>query len=152
MRACIAVVGLGMLAAACGGGEPPAPETPFKPVADNFQMMEWILDPAADVIWGSVGWIIDANGQTELVPKTDEEWNAVRNAAAIVAEGGNLLMMPSRRIDDTDWVEFCQGLVDAAAEAIKAAEAKDKQALFDAGGRIYSVCAACHQQYLTGAQ
>jgi cytochrome c553 len=142
---------MAILASACGGA-PEAPPTPFKPVADNFQMMEWIMDPAADVIWGSVGWIIDEKGTTELVPKTDEEWAAVRNAAAIVAESGNLLMMPSRALDDTDWMEFCQGLVDAAVEAMKAAEAKDKQALFDAGGRIYSVCAACHQQYLTGGQ
>jgi hypothetical protein len=148
MRTGIVILVLGALTAGCG--TPPPPPTPYRPIADTLQLMEWILDPAADVIWGSVGWIIDDKGVTELVPKTDEEWMAVHNAAALVAESANLLMMPSRSRDDTDWVEFCHGLVDAALLAKNAAEARDKEALFDAGGRIYAVCAACHQQYIRG--
>ena len=34
-----------------------------------------------------------------------------------------------------------------ADQALKAAEAKNVEALFNAGGEIYKVCAACHQRY-----
>ena len=148
----IIITAVAAMTVSCGSGTPAAPATPYRPIADVAQTMEWILDPAADVIWGSVGTIIDKDGMHEFFPKTDEEWMAVHNAAAVVAESSNLLMMPSRAKDDTDWMEFCQGLIDAALLAKKAAEAKDKEALFDAGGRIYSVCAACHQQYVMEGQ
>ena len=145
MRRWLTIPVVAVLMVACGA--PPPPPAPYRPVADVTQLMQWILDPAADVVWGSVGTIIDKDGIHEFFPKTDEEWAAVHNAAAVVAESSNLLMMPSRAKDDTDWMEFSQGLADAALLAMKAADAKDKEALFDAGGRIYAVCAACHQQY-----
>ena len=67
-------------------------------------------------------------------------------AAATLAESGNLLMLPGRAIGD-DWVEYAQGLVSASELALAAARAQDADALFDAGGRIYQVCRACHNQY-----
>ena len=74
----------------------------------------------------------------------------VRNNAAIVAQSGNLLMLPGIAIGENDWMELSAGLVDAGVMAIKAAEAQDSDALFKAGGQIYNVCRACHQQYVTG--
>lgn len=108
--------------------------------------MTWILDPAADVIWDSAGTIITAEGSEELAPTTDEGWEAVLHAAGVVTEGGNLLMMPGRSAGD-DWLEYSAGLVAAGRLAIDAAEARDPDALFEAGGRIYQVCRACHNQY-----
>ena len=72
------------------------PPPPYKPVADVKTLMASIMDPIADQYWGSVGTIIDETGEHELSPKTAEEWDNVRNAAYIVAESGNMLMMPSR--------------------------------------------------------
>lgn len=126
----------------------PEPRAPFRAVADNLQLMEWIVDPAADVVWGSVGTIVDEKGTTELAPANDEEWNAVRNAAALIAESGNLLMLESRAADQDAWMQFASGLIDAGVLAMKAAEARDVDALFDAGGQIYNVCASCHRQYV----
>lgn len=140
---------------AWGCSTPPeaaAPPAEFKPVTSVREMMEWIMDPSADVVWGSVGTIISTTGTEELVPRTDEEWANVRNHAAIIAESGNLLLMERGIQNDEDWAEFCRGLVDAAVLAIKAAEARDKEALFDAGGRIYAVCAACHTKFMAGAR
>jgi len=56
-------------------------------------------------------------------------------------------MMPGRAAGD-DWIEYSRGLIDAGELAMKAALAQDADALFDAGGRIYQVCLACHNQYL----
>ena len=138
---------------ACGSKEPPpaataAPGGPeYLLVADVKQTMNWILDPSSDVIWGAVGTIITQEGQKELVPETDEQWTAIRDAAAMVAEAGNLLLMPGRARDQGDWAKHAHDLTKAAQAAIAAAEAKDKDSLFTAGGDIYLVCTACHQQY-----
>ena len=113
--------------------------------------MEWILDPAADVIWDSAGFIITADGETDLRPTTDEGWERVRNSAAVVAETGNLLMMPGRS-SGPDWVAYAQGLTEAGVVAMAAAEARDAEALFDAGGQVYQACRACHEQYMVPLQ
>ncbi|NJN50876.1 MAG: hypothetical protein HC809_02920 [Gammaproteobacteria bacterium] len=110
--------------------------------------MNWVLDPAADVIWASAGSVITIDGETDLAPTTDEGWNAVRHSAAIVAETGYLLAQPGRAVDTNEWVEIANGLTRAGMLALEAAQAHDKEALFDAGARIYSVCVACHQQYI----
>jgi hypothetical protein len=130
-------------ASACGGGnEPP----PFKPIADTALLMEAFIDPMADVIWGSVGTIITAAGEEHIQPRTEEEWMAVRNAAVAVTEAGNLLMMVPRA-KDAEWMRISQAMIDTGAAAIKAAEAKDPDGVFDAGAEIYAVCTNCHAKY-----
>lgn len=121
--------------------------TSYEPVTDVRQTMEWILDPATDVIWESAGTIISAEGRRELAPTTDEGWDRVRNAAAVVAETGNLLQMPGRAVGP-DWIDYAQGLTAGGKRAIEAAEGRDADALFDAGGQLYRVCRGCHEQYM----
>jgi len=108
--------------------------------------MQWILDPAADVIWDSAGTVITAQGSEELAPTTDEGWQSVLNSAAVITEAGNLLMLPGRS-QGQDWNEYSNGLIDAGKLALLAAEKHDADVLFEAGGRIYQVCLACHNQY-----
>ena len=141
-----ATILLVFILAGCAEQEAPA-AIPFKLVTDHHQTMEWILDPAADLIWGSAGTIITAEGEQELHPTTDEGWEEVIRNAAILAEAGNLLMLPGRSAG-SDWDEYAVGLIEAGILAKQAAEAHDSDALFDAGGRIYQVCLACHNQYL----
>lgn len=149
------LVFMGALLSACADQNPPANSTrssipavqqPYQVVTNIHETMAWILDPAADVIWDSAGTIITAQGSEELAPTTDEGWAEVVNAAAVLSEAGNLLMMPGRAAGD-DWIEYSRGLVDAGQLALKAAQAQDSDALFDAGGRIFQVCKACHTQY-----
>lgn len=121
-------------------------EPPYHAATDVHQMMVWIIDPAADVIWDSAGTIITADGNEELAPTTDKGWIKVQRAAAILTEAGNLLMMPGRASGD-DWVAWSRQLVDTGKGAMQAAQARDADALFDAGGRIYQVCRGCHEQY-----
>lgn len=123
-------------------GTPP----PYEPIADVRQTMEWILEPAADVIWDSAGTIITAEGRTELAPTTDEGWDNVRKHAAIVAETGNLLMLPGRAAG-ADWIASARFLQTTGKRAMAAAEARDADALFEAGGQLYQACVACHAQY-----
>ena len=128
---------------------PPPPPPPFAPVADVQQLMRSVVDPAADGIWDSVKTVDSAEGVVEYAPHSDAEWQAVRNHAVVVAESGNLLMMAGRAKDDQDWLRLSRALVDVGRRALAAADAKDKNALFDAGGEVYEACANCHQKYLS---
>jgi len=127
---------------------PPPPPPPFEPVADVQQLMRSVVDPAADGIWDAVKTVDSAEGVVEYAPKTDTEWQAVRNHAVMVAESGNLLMMRGCAKDEPDWRRLSRALVDAGRRALAAASVQDKDALFDAGGQIYEACSNCHQKYL----
>jgi hypothetical protein len=111
------------------------------------QVMEWVIDPNADVVWDSVKSISNAKGTTEIYPRTDAQWEAVRNSAATLVEAGNLLMLAGRAKDDKQWMTYSQRLSRTAEIALKAAQDKNKDALFDAGGNIYNACKACHDKY-----
>ena len=138
----VALVG-GLLAAACGGPQPP----PFKPMTDNKLLMDAVIEPAADRIWESVGWVITIDGEQEIQPQNDEEWHEIRNAAITVAESGNLLMMVPRAKDSDEWMRIATGMIDTGMKLAEAADRKDKKALFDVGGELYSVCSNCHMKY-----
>ena len=75
------------------GCAPDAAEQPFIVVASLQDLMNTVVDPAADVYWEAVGWIIDASGTTEIRTENPEEWEAVRNAAYQVPDSGSLRMM-----------------------------------------------------------
>ena len=129
-----------------------------QPVGDVKQTMEWVLDPAADAIWGSAGFVLSEEGERDLAPTTDEGWATVHHAAAVVAEGGNLLLMPhllpaveaeagEYGQSEAAWVEFSNGMTRIALQAMQAAEDQDAAALFEIGGHLYNVCRACHQVF-----
>ena len=134
------------------------------------EVMQAIVDPSADVLWGAVGTIVDnENGIQELRPKTEEEWSNLRNAAIRILEGGNLLTLRGRDVapagtkSETPGVElepaeiaalidkdrdtfdgFGNALRALGAEAVKAVDAKNTEALMDIGTRMDNVCESCH--------
>ena len=128
---------------ACGGPAPP----PFKPVADVKQLMQAVVDPSADVVWESVATIFTKAGVEERRPRTKEEWANVRSHAMMLSESGNLLMMSPRAKDGGEWMKMAQALVDKAAIALRAAEAKDVDGLLNVGGEIDETCENCHKKY-----
>ena len=119
----------------------------YEAVADVQELMLSVLEPAAEAYWDAVGWIIDETGEQEIAPANPEEWEAVRNAAFVIAESGNLLMMDSRALDQTSWIAMSKAMVQVGRTAIEAAETRDKNAVFDAGAEVYYVCTACHATY-----
>ena len=124
-----------------------APEERMTAVAGVQELMTTVVEPAAEVYWDAVGWIVDASGTTEIRPGSPEEWEAVRNAAFVIAESGNLLMMEGRAVDQDAWMALSQSLIEVGRRAIEAAEARDEQAVFDMGAEVYYVCTACHATY-----
>jgi hypothetical protein len=145
MRALLVVACSAVLFHACAAApEPP----PFKPVADLKQLMNGVIDPAADGIWDSTGWIITAAGEEHKRPQNDEEWLAVMNQAITLTEAGNLLMLVPRAKDDDLWMKRSRELIEAGEKAWRAAQAKDPQRVFDTGGEVYVACLNCHGDYI----
>lgn len=144
MRAYVLCLSLAFSTSGCAGApEPP----PYQPVADVKTLMATVMEPAAVVYWDAVGVIVDENGEQHIEPHTVEEWDAVRNAAYVVAESGNLLMMPTRAADGGEWMAASRLMIEAAQKAIRAAEARDKDAVFDVGAEMYDSCTNCHAKY-----
>ncbi len=152
------VLGALLLLAACGepSTEPnpdAAPAGDNTPAAFNTSLnmkdfMNLILDPAADVLWDSAGWVDSREtGYEELYPTTDEQWDYVRRHAALLIEIGNMLALPGRAVDNDAWLTYANGLSQAGALAMEAAAVQNKEDFFQAGAQLYSVCTACHQAY-----
>ena len=126
---------------------------PTQPVGDMQETMTWVIDPAADVIWGSAGFVLTEDGEQDLAPATEDAWAKVRHSAAVVAESGNLLLMPhllpsgEESLPADAWIEFSHAMTRFGQEAMAAVDAKDADALFEVGGKLYNVCRACHQVY-----
>jgi hypothetical protein len=123
----------------------------FEPVADMRQLMAYVVEPAAEVFWDAVGSVEDSSGLKNLAPRTSEEWDAVRSSAYTVTESGNLMLIGARARDQKEWVALSRAMIDAGKVAIKAAEARDTAAVFNAGAELYYTCTACHAHYVIGA-
>jgi hypothetical protein len=137
-------IALVIVGSGCSSAPPPPP---YKPVADLKTLMANIMEPAADSYWDAVGTVIDEKGVHEIEPLTQEDWDAARNHAYTFTEAGNLLMMPTRAQDAGEWMQLAQALITAGEKAIRAAETRNKTAVFDAGAEVYDACTACHAKY-----
>jgi hypothetical protein len=117
------------------------------PVATIKQIMIGITNPAAFVIYEAVGTKSSAAGVEEIAPQNDEEWAKVGSAGAAVVESGNLMLIGNRAIDKGDWVKMTRDMMEQGKAAMKAAEAKDKDKIVEAGGELNTTCDNCHARY-----
>ena len=135
-----------LLSGAMITGCQPAPQ-PFEEAVDLRELMRHVVEPAAEVYWDSVGTVVDMEGTTFIEPKTLVQWIAIENAAATLAETGNLLLIPTRRRDDPRWLQYATAMIDSGKQALAAAESRNPEAVFAAGGDVYLVCADCHAAF-----
>ena len=165
------------LVAACSSQpqQPPAAaraEAMFRPTSTIKDIMDSMVDPSADYLWDSVATIITKQGIDERRPRTDEDWKKVRRAAVTLVEATNLLVMDGRKVarpgeksenpgielspeairrvmddDPATLVSLAHALHDAGTKALAAIDAKNADALSDAGETIDNACENCHLKY-----
>ena len=126
---------------ACDQGPPPPEQTVQQLMANEVQ-------PTAEVFWNAVQFISDEQGDHDIFPKTDAEWQRTRDAATRLGEQAALLKTPGYAEGrGEDWIEISDSLIQVAKLAEQAADSRDPDKVFEVGGTIYSVCSACHQIY-----
>jgi hypothetical protein len=130
------VIGLLLLAMA-GAAVAQAPS--FQPVGSMGELMIRIIYPSSDALF-----YIERDP-----PKTDLQWNAIRAQALILAESGNLMLLPNRLRDQGDWIKETKVMIDLAATAYRAAVAKDMDGILAVNDKLADSCIVCHMQYRT---
>ncbi len=110
---------------------------PAQPVGTMSELMTSMVYPAAN----------DLLLYAQRAPRNDKEWMAVQRSAVLLAESGNVLMMPGRSRDQGEWQKNARLLVDAGGAAYRAARAKDANALSGLDASINASCLGCHKQY-----
>lgn len=119
------------------GGTAPA-AAGMRVIASAKELMHAIVIPSSEVVFKM------ASEQ----PKSDADWQTVRLQSLALAESANLLLMPGRGPDATTWNQMAKAQMDAALAAVKAADAKNADALDTASNNIYETCDNCHNKYM----
>jgi hypothetical protein len=169
------------LLAACSKAPPstppeaaPGPSTAaIKTVAGVQDIMNYMVDPAADFLWESVSTTETAEGVDEKQPRTDEEWREVHKHAILLTEGANLLLIDRHvvgegrsledhgtpgnltaaesedaiRKDRQTFISFALALRDVGESMVAAADKRNPQAIVDAGDAMDQVCEGCHLKF-----
>jgi hypothetical protein len=165
----LVLAGVLLSGSACTAPQP-APE--FLNTATIKDIMDSMVDPSAEYLFDSVATIADEHGITEKAPHSDEEWQEVRRRAIQLVEAPNLLIMKGRQValpgeqsrnpdielqpaqiqalidrDRPQFLDRARTLQQAALLALKASDARNKTALFEACERIDKACENCHLHY-----
>jgi hypothetical protein len=161
---------LALAAASCTAAPAPAPD--MSQAATIKDIMDSMIDPSADFLFESTAEIADANGITKKAPQNPEEWKEVRRRALLLLEAPTLLIMEGRKVaragekadfpevelepekiqslidgDRPSFVRRARRLQNAAAETLRAIDAKDTDALFQSLVNVDKSCENCHVHY-----
>jgi len=155
---------------ACSKAKPAEPQ--LEHPATIKDIMDSMVDPSGDFMFESVQQIADEKGVREKAPHTPKEWDEVRQHVFILMEAPNLLVMEGRKVaqagekatnpnvelqpeqiqakvdsDRPAFIRRARRLQISASEALKAVEARDKDALFRSIDKIDKACENCHLHY-----
>jgi hypothetical protein len=138
-KSTLAILATACLLAGCKAGAP---------AEATQQLMKNKVDPASKVYFGAVQYISDETGEHDIMPRTDAEWEKVRQSAVDLQEYGKLMQTDAYTEGrNPDWTKFSQAMVDAAKLGEQAAKDKNADTVFLMSGTIYTVCSACHMAY-----
>jgi hypothetical protein len=114
------------------------------PVSINAEMVR-VVDHAAHQLWNT-----EREG---MAPKTDADWDNIVEHATQVAAAGALIRLegigPNDRtfVQQPDWQKFAADVSNAGIAALRAAEAKNHDALVTANGQLVDACEGCHKRF-----
>jgi len=174
----LAALVISIASTACSMGQAPAVPIAaasvapaIRPYASLQEVMDGIIDPAADDLWGSVETTVTIQGVQEKQPHTPDEWAQVRRKAIALIEASNLLAIDGRQVGAKPFPAEAEGALDSvqiqqriadrravfvgfagslrvsAQQALAAIDARDPGALVKAGGELDGVCESCHMTF-----
>ncbi len=147
----------------------------FKLTAGVQDIMALQVDPSADAIWESFGVVVTKDGTHEHKPVTEGDWAKVHGHALVLIEAANLLLMDGRRVaregvqkledhgtpgnlsaeesqqaidaDRPTFVSFATALRDVGNDILRNVEARNIDAIMEAGAALDQVCEGCHLKF-----
>ena len=111
-----------------------------------LKLMVEVITPASDELWG----VED--------PITDEEWQALDEAALLIITAFEQAKLGGSGPNDDIWAseqkwkDYAEEEIAAGQAARNAIAARDLDSLEDAGSELYSPCESCHREYHPGLQ
>lgn len=134
------LLAMSMMAQAPTADEPAAHKPTFQLVGNMRDLMIDIIYPTSDALF-----YVDRNP-----PKNDHDWDLLRGQALMLAESGNLLMMPGRARDQENWIKYSRTMIELGQTAFRAAQAKNLAGITALNDPLSQVCIDCHYQYRPG--
>jgi hypothetical protein len=152
----------------------PDPAATPQPVASIQEIMQALVDPAADTLWEAVSSETTAEGAVDHQPRDDTAWLELRHQAIRLAEGATMLAMPGRVVSragepledshlegvlvatqvqqriDADHALFAKhanALQLATLDLLSAIDQRNVDSYSAAGSRIDQACESCHLRY-----
>lgn len=135
-------------------------------------IMSALIIPNSGRLWNAVSYVVTADGVTETMPETDEDWAQLRASAIALVEGANALMVPGREVDSPargatypayqftpdeiaqllnensqPWLQALEQLQQSTLRTLQAIELRDIGGLTNWGAEINQACESCHSQY-----
>ena len=165
MRVVIGLISAMCLATAVSA-QTAAPKAPApvkgKPMGTLAQVMRSIYFPNANLIFDvqakdpaapSTKKNANEGGASETFANIYSGWQVVENAAIALGEAADLLVYPGRMcqkpvpVGRADWTQYVQTMKTAAAEALRVARTKDREAMIEATNTVSDACSTCHEPY-----
>jgi hypothetical protein len=180
---CLGLITIIASTLACSSPRKPAPpvQAPAQklwgdmtPIVSVKELMRDFIDPASDYVFDSIGTSITKNGRVEKMPKTDEDWDKIRQGGVMMAEGAYLLKVPrpfappgdennstgpeaeelspaqikaKLEADPVLWNAKIEALRNVGLQVLEIVKNRDTQQLWDAGDNLDHACESCHLAY-----
>jgi hypothetical protein len=144
---------------------------PIPAAATIREIMNDVVRPSADVLWGATAVYITEEGEDDRSPTNDEEWLTVDESRIAMERAIVALSVPGRLVDAPDapasdeddlkpaeiealirqepevWAVKLRALGESMVHSKKAIEDQDVEALTEIGAEIDEACESCHQHF-----
>lgn len=133
-------------------------------------LMKDTINPAARALWTAVSYTATAEGVTETMPETEDDWNVLRARADELMRAGAMLMLPGLKVDELSaippnyqytpaeierliqqdpgvWRNYAERMQTTVLQLIGAIEKRDLTTFMELSPPINQACEGCHSQY-----
>jgi cytochrome c556 len=130
-----------LMAVGVAHSERPASAADAPPLVTIKQVMEKTMTPATNTLWGAAE------------QPTDDQWAALEEAAVTLLTAADFIGRGGAGPSDAEWASnpawdaFNDVMTKAGLDALKAIQARDRDALAMAGDVLYPPCEGCHLQF-----
>jgi len=121
-------------------------DTTVTPSVTVKEVMESVITPATNTLWGAED------------PQTDEAWQELEDAAITTITAATYVARGVSGTSDREWSNtpewqaFNNVMIEAATDALKAIRERDIEALYVANDVLYPPCEGCHIAFNPGVQ